>query len=104
LAAEGIKVRVIDLYSVKPVDRKTLREAVRVTDGHFVVVEDHYAEGGLAAAVLEAMAADELHPKLVHLAVRALPGSGKPQELMDAAEISARHIVAAAKTMVGVRP
>jgi transketolase len=104
LAAEGIKVRVIDLYSVKPVDRKTLREAARVTDGHFVVVEDHYAEGGLAAAVLEAMAADELHPKLVHLAVRALPGSGKPQELMDAAEISARHIVAAAKKLVGVRP
>jgi len=104
LAAEGIKVRVIDLYSVKPVDRKTLREAARATDGHFVVVEDHYAEGGLAAAVLEAMAADELHPKLVHLAVRALPGSGKPQELMDAAEISARHIVAAAKNLVGVRP
>jgi len=50
------------------------------------------------------MAADELHPKLVHLAVRALPGSGKPQELMDAAEISARHIVAAAKRLVGVRP
>ena len=104
LAAEGIKVRVIDLYSVKPIDRKTLREAARVTDGHLVVVEDHYAEGGLAAAVLEAMAADELHPKLVHLAVRALPGSGKPQELMDAAEISARHIVAAAKKLVGVRP
>jgi transketolase len=104
LAAEGIKVRVIDLYSVKPVDRKTLREAARATDGHFVVVEDHYAEGGLAAAVLEAMAADELHPTLVHLAVRVLPGSGKPQELMDAAEISARHIVAAAKKLVGVRP
>src|SRR2546428_10585134 len=56
LAAEGIKVRVIDLYSVKPIDRKTLREAARVTGGHFVVVEDHYAEGGLAAAGLEAMA------------------------------------------------
>ncbi len=104
LAAEGIKVRVIDLYSVKPIDRKTLQEAARVTEGRFVVVEDHYAQGGLGAAVLEAMAMDELRPRVVHLAVRSLPGSGKPQELMDAAEISARHIVAAAKQLAGVNP
>jgi transketolase len=95
LAAKKIPVRVIDLYSVKPVDVRTLREAARVTKGRFVVVEDHYPEGGLGAAVLEALAADP-PIKLAHLAVKGLPESGKPEELMNAAGISARHIVAAA--------
>src|SRR5690242_8769461 len=95
LAAKKIAVRVIDLYSVKPVDVKTLREAARVTKGRLVVVEDHYPEGGLGAAVLEALAGDP-PVRLAHLAVRGLPESGKPEELMNAAGISARHIVAAA--------
>ena len=99
LAKNKIPARVIDLYSVKPVDVKTLREAARVTKGKFVIVEDHYPEGGLGAAVMEAMAADA-PPRIAHLAVSGLPGSGKPEELMNAAGISARHIVAAATKLL----
>jgi transketolase len=99
LAAKKIAARVIDLYSLKPIDVKTLREAARVTKGRFVIVEDHYPEGGLGAAVMEALAADA-PPKVAHLAVRGLPTSGKPDELMNAAGISSRHIVAAATKLV----
>ena len=102
LEREGIKTRVIDLYSVKPVDKVTLQEAAALTRGRLVVVEDHYPEGGLGAAVMEALAADMDPPRIVHLAVRGLPGSGKPTELMDRAEISARHIVAAARRLYGI--
>ena len=102
LAAKKIPARVIDLYSVKPVDVKTQREAARVTKGRFVVVEDHYPQGGIAAAVLEALAADPA-PRLVHLAVKDLPASGKPEELMNAAGISSKHIVAAATKLVGAK-
>ena len=98
LGAKKISARVIDLYSVKPVDVKTLREAARVTK-KFVIVEDHYPEGGIGAAVMEALAADGL-PRVAHLAVKDLPTSGKPEELMNAAGISARHIVAAATKLV----
>jgi transketolase len=102
LEREGIKTRVIDLYSVKPVDKVTLQEAAALTRGRLVVVEDHYPEGGLGAAVMEALASDMAPPRIVHLAVRGLPGSGKPAELMDKAEISARHIVAAARRLYGI--
>jgi transketolase len=102
LAAKKIPARVIDLYSVKPVDVRTLREAARVTKGRFIVVEDHYPEGGIGAAVLEALAADP-PPRVVHLAVRDLPTSGKPEELMNAAGISTRNIVAAATKLVATR-
>jgi Transketolase, C-terminal subunit len=99
LAAKKVAARVIDLYSVKPVDVKTLREAVRVTKGRLVIVEDHYPEGGIGAAVMEALAADGL-PHIAHLAVKGLPTSGKPEELMNAAGISARNIVAAATKLL----
>jgi transketolase len=102
LAAKKIPARVIDLYSVKPVDVKTLREAARVTKGRLVVVEDHYPQGGLGAAVMEALASDD-PPRVAHLAVKGLPESGKPEELMNAAGISARHIVAAAVKLVQAR-
>ncbi len=102
LAAKKIPARVIDLYSVKPVDVKTLREAARVTKGRFVIVEDHYPEGGIGAAVMEALAADGL-PRIAHLAVKGLPMSGKPEELMNAAGISSRHIVTAATRLVQAR-
>src|SRR3989440_1811522 len=95
LAAKKIPARVVDLSSVKPVDVKTLREAARVTKGRLVVVEDHYPQGGIGAAVLEALAADP-PPRVVHLAVKELPESGKPEELMNAAGISSKSIVAAA--------
>src|SRR3989441_3841952 len=99
LAKKKIAARVIDLYSVKPVDVKTLREAARITKGKLVVVEDHYPQGGLGAAVLEALAADP-PAHFAHLAVRDLPESGKPEELMNAAGISAKHIVAAATKLL----
>jgi transketolase len=100
LAGDGIAARVIDLYSIKPVDIGTLREACHDTRGLFVVVEDHYPEGGIAAAVLEALADDAERPRVAHCAVRALPGSGMPVELMAAAGISADHIVAAAHKLL----
>jgi transketolase len=110
LKSEGIAIRVIDAYSVKPIDAATLHEAARATGGRLVVVEDHYPEGGLGDAVLAAFAADgsgdgtlagAALPRVVKLAVRGMPASGKPAELMDAAGISARHIVAAVKELVG---
>jgi transketolase len=100
LAAKKIPARVIDLYSVKPVDVKTLREAVKATKGKLVIVEDHYLEGGLGAAVMEALAGDGVAMKIAHLGVKGLPTSGKPEELMNAAGISARHIVAAATKLL----
>jgi transketolase len=81
---------------------ETLREAARVTKGRLIVVEDHYPEGGIGAAVLEALA-DDPPKKLVHLAVRGLPESGKPEELMNAAGISSRQIVSAATRLVAAR-
>jgi transketolase len=102
LSVNGIKARVIDLYSIKPLDADTLRRTCLETGGRIVVAEDHYPEGGIGSAVLEALAGTdtpELHAVL--LAVGSLPTSGKPQELLDAAGISARHIPAAARSLVG---
>ncbi|CAN5694108.1 transketolase [soil metagenome] len=96
LQESGISVRIIDAYSIKPIDGDTLREAARATDGKVVAVEDHWPEGGLGEAVLSALSeeADPIH--FEHLAVGIMPGSGSSQELMDAAGISANHIVDAA--------
>src|SRR5258705_1416657 len=101
LAAKKIAARVIDRYSVKPVDVKTLRDAVKATK-RLVIVEDHYPEGGIGAAVMEALAADGL-PKIALLAVKDLPTSGKPEELMNAAGISAKQIVAAATKLLAAK-
>ena len=100
LAKAKIPARVIDLYSLKPVDVATLREAARVTGGRLVVVEDHYPQGGLGATVMEALAMEPKPPRVAHLAVKDLPGSGQPQELMNAAGITAPHIVRAAKKLL----
>jgi transketolase len=99
LAADGIEARVIDLYSVKPIDVDTLREAAEATRGRVVVVEDHWPEGGLGEAVLSALAGEQL--QFAHLAVREMPGSGKPAELLAAAGIDAEHIADAARQLVG---
>jgi transketolase len=96
-----ISCRVIDLYSVKPIDIATLRAASEATAGRLVVVEDHYPEGGLGAAVMEALALEENPPRVTHLAVRDLPGSASPEELMAAAGIDADAIVAAVNTLIG---
>ena len=100
LAEEGVSARVIDLYSVKPVDAETLRAAAEATGGRFVVAEDHWPEGGLGETVLSAFADSDERPKLIHLAVREMPGSGKPAELLNAAGIDAEHIAAAARKLV----
>lgn len=98
LAAEGIAIRVIDLYCVKPVDVETLRAAVRDT-GVLVTVEDHYPEGGIGEAVLSALANEAFRYR--RLAVNGLPRSGKSEELMDAHGISSRRIVEAVKSLTG---
>ena len=102
LDADGIEARVIDLYSVKPVDVATLRTAAEETQG-IVTVEDHWAEGGLGDAVLDALADAEARPPVVKLAVREMPRSGKPAELLAAAGIDANHIADAARRLVGAR-
>jgi transketolase len=101
LIAEGIDARVIDLYSVKPADGETLRAAAEATGGRVITVEDHWSEGGIGDAVLEALSEDELPTRVVRLAVRDLPGSGKPAELLAAAGIDAEHIADAARALVG---
>ena len=101
LAEEGVQARVIDAYSVKPIDAEGIRAAVAETGGRAVVAEDHHREGGLGAAVLAALAAEplaDLH--LEHLAVDGVPGSGTTAELLDWAGIDAAHIARAARTVL----
>lgn len=97
----GINVRVIDLYSVKPIDKDTLHRAAKETKGRLVVVEDHWAEGGLGDAVLEAFSGSPIEGlEVVKLAVRKMPGSGTPAELLHAAGIDADGIATAVKSLV----
>ncbi|WP_328432315.1 transketolase [Streptomyces sp. NBC_00453] len=99
LDRDGIQVRVIDLYSVKPVDRETLRRAAEDT-GCLVTVEDHHEEGGIGDAVLDAFLDGRAVPRLVRLAVRGMPGSASPDEQLHAAGIDAESIAAAGKLLV----
>jgi transketolase len=102
LRDEGISARVIDLYSVKPVDTATLTAAAAATGGRLVLVEDHHPEGGLGSAVIDALTgAGRAELAVAHLAVRDMPGSGTSAELLDAAGISADHITAAARELLG---
>jgi transketolase len=100
LAAEGIAARVVDCYSVKPIDTATLVACCRATGGRIVVTEDHYPAGGLGEAVLTALAAAGIAPRFAHLAVRELSQSGTPAELLEAAGISARSIAEATRSLV----
>jgi transketolase len=100
LKKENILVRVIDLYSVKPVDIKTLRQAADETNA-IITVEDHFAEGGINEAVQSALAEQ---PVPVHaLCVRKMPKSGKPDELLDFEGISGKAIMAKVKELVKKR-
>jgi transketolase len=100
LKAKGISIRVVDLYCVKPIDAEALAAEIRATGGRLVIAEDHYAEGGLGEAVLTALASVGAAPTAVkHLAVRGVPHSGKPDELLDKFGISARHIAAAVEAL-----
>jgi transketolase len=96
LKKDGIGVRLIDAYSIKPLDEETIVREIAATGGRAVVVEDHYAEGGLGEAVAEALAGKAV---LKHLCIRELPRSGKPDELLERFGISASHIVRAAKEL-----
>jgi transketolase len=100
LADEDIGARVIDAYSIKPIDAATLQTAAEET-GRIITVEDHYPEGGLGDAVLSALAAVEAQAQVVKLAVHELPRSGKPAELLNAYGIDAEGIAAAARQLVG---
>jgi transketolase len=100
LAEEGINARVIDAYSVKPIDAETLHAAAEATGGRLVTAEDHWPEGGLGEAVLSAFADTDERPRVVKLAVSEMPGSGKAAELLADAGIDAEHIAAAARALV----
>jgi len=101
LKSQGISIRVIDAYSVKPIDEEMLLAAAEETDNKIVVVEDHWPEGGLGDAVLDAFTQrDGLMPEVVKLAVQSMPGSGTPDELMEEAGISAHDIVQAVRALV----
>jgi transketolase len=95
LHTAGIAVRIIDLYSIVPIDRAGLIEHARATQGRILTVEDHYAHGGLGDAVLSAVGEEGFR---VHkIAVREIPHSGKPDELIDRYGLSARAIVETVK-------
>jgi transketolase len=100
LARDGIAARVLDLYSVKPIDTRALVRAATATGDRLVVVEDHYPAGGIGEAVLAALNEAGHNARVAHLAVRGLPGSGTPAELMDGAGISASHVAQAARQLV----
>jgi transketolase len=99
LGEEEISARVIDLYSIKPIDAETLQAAAEAT-GRIITVEDHFPEGGVGDAVLAALAENGDHASVVKLAVREMPRSGKADELLNAYGIDAEHIVAAARQLV----
>jgi transketolase len=100
LAQEGIEARVVDCYSVKPIDAATLCDSCAATGGRIVVTEDHYPAGGLGEAVQSALLTAGSAPRLTHLAVRGLSQSGTPAELLAAAGISAVCIADAARSLV----
>jgi transketolase len=101
LRAERVLIRVIDLYSLAPIDRDALVAAARATGGNLITVEDHYAAGGVGDAVAEAVAGAGF---TVHrIAVREIPRSGKAEELLERFGISASHIVKAVKNVGSVR-
>jgi transketolase len=102
LEGEGIKARVIDCYSIKPIDAEVLKAAARDC-GVIITVEDHWPEGGLGDAVLDALAEAEERPPVHKLAVREMPTSGSPEELLRFAKIDAEAITAAARNRVGAR-
>ena len=101
LASEGINARVIDAYTVKPIDAVTLKAAARETNGPIITVEDHWPEGGIGDAVLDAFADADERPRVIKLAVRIMPGSATPAEQLAEAGIDAEHIADAARSAIG---
>ncbi|XP_037591840.1 transketolase-like protein 1 isoform X3 [Cebus imitator] len=99
LAKQDIFIRVIDLFTIKPLDVTTIISSAKATEGRVITVEDHYPQGGIGEAVYAAVSMDP-DIKVHSLAVSGVPQSGKPKELLDMYGISARHIVVAVKCML----
>jgi transketolase len=102
LKADGISIRVIDLYSLQPIDGKGLLDAAKATNGHVITVEDHYPAGGIGDAVSEAVAGGGYAVR--RLAVREIARSGQPEELLDRYGISSRHIIDAVRSLRSTGP
>jgi len=101
LAGQGITARVVDAYSIKPLDATTISAAATATGGRIVIAEDHHPEGGLGSAIIESLVTDGLTGlNITHLAVRGMPGSGTSKELLAWAGIDAEHITAAARHLL----
>jgi transketolase len=98
LAADGVHIRVLDAYSIRPLDAATVVAAARATGSRILTVEDHYADGGLGDAVLDAVAGEGV--AVTKLAVREVPRSGTPRELMHAFGIDADAIGAAVRRLL----
>ena len=95
LKAKGVAIRVVDLYSLQPIDAATLTRCAKETKGRVITVEDHYAAGGIGDAVAAAIAPAGF--TVSRMAIREIPRSGTPEQLVDHFGISARHIVATVK-------
>lgn len=99
LASEGLSARVVDAYSVQPLDVETLLAAADATGGRIVTIEDHREAGGLGEAVTAALSEAASPPRVRRLAVRHMPASASPEEQLDLAGLSASHIATAARDM-----
>ncbi|HYE78524.1 MAG TPA: transketolase C-terminal domain-containing protein, partial [bacterium] len=104
LQSDGIAARVIDCYSVKPIDADALRQAAQETGGRLITVEDHWPEGGLGDAVLEVFADSDQSPRIVKMAVRKMPGSGPSSDLIKDVGIDAESIAQAARQLAEMAP
>lgn len=99
LSKDGIAIRVVDAYSVKPMDARGLLAAAARSNNTLLVVEEHYYDGGLGDAVLNAVANSGV--RVYKLAVREIPRSGKPEELLEHYGLSAASIARKVKELVG---
>ncbi len=97
LRRENISIRIIDAYSVQPIDKDNITKEVAKTGRKAVVVEDHFQNGGLGDAVAQALNGKA---EIVHLAINDMPRSGKPEELLDKYGIDAEHIKSAVKKLI----
>ena len=101
LAASGVRVAIIDLYSIKPLDEEALVQAIQVT-GKMIIVEDHYAQGGVGEAVMSCLSG--YGGQIMHMCVNKLPRSGSAEDLMGYEEIDAESIVKQVYAMVKKNP
>lgn len=100
LKDSGTAIRIIDIFTVKPIDRETILKSVAATHNRLIVVEDHYPEGGIGEAVMAALA-DQPDVHIVHLAVHGVARSGKPAQLLSKFGIDAERIVEAVQQWTG---